>query len=548
MAKIKTARKGFMDVSELNALQQSYGDALSFYDYKRFLLAPVIFTAGFALLLFHSIIITIICGILGGLYAFKAIMPLLVRREYEMKSLNERNRFINSLTQILTDEQKILLVAIELASERTSGELKADLKILQARLDGANRTSIATAFSDLRKKYEKDVLFGQYLEQIETALIEGRQDIEAIKHQKTYHNDTMQNTVQFLKVKEEHYKGVKLVATVIAFIVILITFSFGYETYHEAFTNTLIGNVFGVIFYATLLLLMKSFLKLYFDDEVMSIGKYQQSPDEKNEESEKIVKEKAAPQTPRMIYQTRKIWLSLINKQNYDTLVEMQNCEAMIINWAFGCFVKIFGFCLLGLIGFLLLENILLLVLGMGLAFVYYGLKMQSIKSMFMQYKFERQLEFAKITRLVIPHLKAKGASNMYTVFDKVLKRLKSEEDELVMMGLMEAMVSHPEALQPFIDYAQKMSKTDKAILFMNTVYDIKQGSADMNVIDEMDRLMSADLMTSIDEIIAFKEKKFALFSTKLTMTTIIFFIGVVISFLFYKLTSSGFTDIFGGR
>lgn len=543
MAKVKLKRKGFMDVTELEALQKCYGQGFKASDYKKYLVAPVIFTASFSLMLFHSIIFTIICGLLGAIYGFKIIMPRSVQREYQLKSLHMRNRFINSLTQILTDDQKITLGAIELANSRTSGELHDDMSILQARLEGADRKQVAYAFDELRNKYERDVLFSQYLEQIETALVEGREgDIETIKSQKTYHNDTVKNTEDFLKVKEEHYKGNKLIVALIAGMVLVITFSFEFETYHQAFANTFIGNIFGGIFYGILLLLMHKFFKIYFDDEVMSVGKYKSS----KEKDVEVVKNNFT-KVNFFAKKTKKLWLSLLGENNYELLSEMGNRDAIIINWAFKMFMVIFTILFMSVFGAVLFSQMIVLMVGAVLSIVYYVVKIQHIKALYMQYQFERQLEFAKFSRLVIPHLKAKGVSNLHSVFEKVLARIEREEDRIHLLSLMEDMTNRPDDLEPFIEYANKMSKTDKAVLFMNTIYDIKQGSADLSVIEEMDKLMSQDLMDSIGQIITYKEKKFSLFSTKLTMTVIIFFLGVVVTFLIHELASSGFVDVLGG-
>lgn len=542
MAKVKLKRKGFMDVTELEALQKCYGQGFKASDYKKYLVAPIIFTAVFSLMLFHSIIFTIVCGLIGAIYGFKVIMPASVNREYQLKSLHMRNRFINSLTQILTDDQKITLGAIEIANSRTSGELHDDISILQARLEGADRKQVAYAFDELRLKYDSDVLFSQYLEQIETALVEGREgDIETIKSQKTYHNDTVKNTEDFLKVKEEHYQGNKLIVALIAAMILVITFSFEFATYHEAFANTFIGNIFGGIFYGILLFLMHRFFKIYFDDEIMSVGKYRTT----KEKDVEVVKNKFTD-VNFFAKKTKKLWLALLGSNNYELLSEMGNREVIIINWAFKLYMVILTILLLTVFGAVLFSQLIVLVAGGVLSIFYYVAKMQHIKALYMQYKFERQLEFAKFSRLVIPHLKAKGASNLHSVFEKVLARIEREEDRVLLLSLMEDMTNCSDDLEPFIEYANKMSNTDKAVLFMNTIYDIKQGSADLSVIEEMDKLMSQDLMDSIGHIIAYKEKKFSLFSTKLTMTVIIFFLGVVVTFLLHELASSGFSEVIG--
>jgi len=544
MAKIKYQRKKYFDATELEAMQKLYGSNLTLGDYKKYLLASIIFTSGFATLLFHRIIITIITGIFGAIYGFKVIMKQSITRNYKMDSLYERQKFINSLAQILTDDQKITLGAIELANSRIKGELHDDINILQARIEGANRTQVRYAFDELGQKYESDILFCQFIEQIETALTVGRaNDIETIKQQKTYHNDAVRNTEAFLKVKEGHYAGIKLITTIIGALIILVMFSFGIKTYHEAFTRMLVGNIFGGMFYVILLYLMHNFYKIYFDDDILSIGKYVKA--KANDENE-TNHEKSEVKLIGMAWKMRKLLLVLLGATNHQKLVEMNNTQALILNWTFKKMAVLATLVLTTLITFVVLELAGILLIGLAIVIFYYLMSMNSIKTMYMQDLFERQLKFAKFARLIIPYLKSKGSANLHTTFEKVLYRLEDTTDKHQLMKLMEEMTNNPHDLKPFTEYAKQMSKTDKAILFMNTIYDIKQGSADLSVIEEMDELMSQDLMSAIDDIIKFKENKFSLFSTKLTMSIIIFFLGVVISFLIYEVQNGGLMEVLG--
>jgi len=551
--------KKYFDATELEAMQKSYGKALTFGDYKKYVLTAVIFTAGFATLLFHNLIITVITGFFGAVYGFKVIMHYSITRSYQMNSLYERQKFINSLTQILTDDQKITLGAIELANSRTKGELNEDINILQARIEGAHRSQIQHAFEALRQKYANDILFGQYLEQIETALTAGRaSDIETIKQQKTYHNDTVKNTEEFLKIKEGHYAGIKLITGIIATLIVMVMFSFGFHVYHEALTRTIVGNIFGGVFYAILLFLMHSFYKIYFDDEVMSVGKYvpktTAEATENTENNETIKNNKntenpgkneiKAVKTNPLAKQLKTPILAFLGQANQEKLLEMNNSEAMILNWACKKFLVVLTLLIATLLTKVITGINFALLGGLALTLFYYFLSMNRINSMYLQYVFERQLKFAKFARLVIPHLKSKGSSNLHSILEKVLHRMENAEDKLLLMRLMEDMTNKPKDATPFTDYANQMSKTDKAVLFMNTIYDIKQGSADLSIIEEMDQLMSQDLMASINAIIKYKENKFSLFSTKLTMSIIIFFLGVVITFLIHEVQNAGLLEV----
>ncbi|EPY6472535.1 hypothetical protein ACWO4B_003232 [Clostridium sporogenes] len=270
--KIKTRRKGFMDVTELNAYQVAYGKPLDRKDYFNYVGVPCLFMAIFSYALFYYWWVSLIWGLVGAWFGFKVKMPKSVKRQYKISSLQERNKFINNLTQILTDESKTTVKALGIAKDRTRGELKEDIEVLQARLQGADRFQIADAFNVITKKYEKDVVFIQYFEQIETAIYEGRNNIDTLQQIKTYHNDIVKATNGFMKNKEGYLKDLKQMLFIIAVFILSITFSFGFNTYYNAFAHTFIGWIAGGIYYCLIIIFLRKFFLYYFDDEIMSLG------------------------------------------------------------------------------------------------------------------------------------------------------------------------------------------------------------------------------------------------------------------------------------
>jgi hypothetical protein len=269
--KVKTRRKKLIDIQELNAIQVAYGKPLEFKDYRRYVGFPAIFMAVFSFAITYFWWVALIMGALGALYGVKVILPNSVKRAYEMASLKERNRLLNNLTQILTDESKTTLKAINLAKLRADGELRDDIEILEAKLQGADRQQIIEAFQEINTKYERDVVFTQYFEQIETAIFEGRNQGDTLKQIKNYHNDTLKKTNLFLKIKEGHFRDLKQMLFIMAVFVGALTFSFGFDIYFNAFARTPIGWISGGIYFTIVLMLMKSFFKLYFDDSIMTV-------------------------------------------------------------------------------------------------------------------------------------------------------------------------------------------------------------------------------------------------------------------------------------
>lgn len=108
-------------------------------------------------------------------------------------------------------------------------------------------------------------------------------------------------------------------------------------------------------------------------------------------------------------------------------------------------------------------------------------------------------------------------------------------------MKLMQDMTDRPNDIQPFVEYAEQTSGTDMSVLFMQTIYDIRQGSADLDVIEELDRLASEELMAGIDSIIDFKSRRFVFYPTKIAMTSFILVVGFAVGVLFLNLKDINF-------
>ncbi|PFD12263.1 hypothetical protein CN269_30580, partial [Bacillus thuringiensis] len=95
-----------------------------------------------------------------------------------------------------------------------------------------------------------------------------------------------------------------------------------------------------------------------------------------------------------------------------------------------------------------------------------------------------------------------------------------------------------PNDIQPFTDYAMRSSGSDMSINIMQTIYDFQQNSSDTNVINELGQMASTELQRSIDEIIAFKLKRFNFFPTKIVMSSFILVVGFAAAVLVYHLSS----------
>lgn len=271
---VKTKKRGIFDVEEVNALNQKYGEPLGQKHYLKYIGGAAAFCAFFATIFTYLWFVALFVGIFGAWYGYKYILPNIVKRNYFINSLNERNRLVNNLTQILTDRNKSILQALDAAGARSKGELHTDIKVLQASLMSADKKQSSNAFKVLRNKYEYDVVFTQYIEQVETLYLEGRsapETLETLKEIKSYHNDMREKQIAYMKIKDEHLAGIKQLLMVLIIIIAALTFSFGFTVYFKAYARSIPGWAGSAIYLTAAGISLNKFRKLYFDNDIMSL-------------------------------------------------------------------------------------------------------------------------------------------------------------------------------------------------------------------------------------------------------------------------------------
>ncbi|HDR7527025.1 MULTISPECIES: hypothetical protein [Bacillus cereus group] len=267
----KTKKKKFVNAEEVNAFKVAYGKPLNKKDYLRYAAVPGLVTGVFSFLLLYIWWLSLILGVLGAVYGLKVLMPKIVKRAYERDSFRERNKFVNNMTSLLANDSQTLLTALSRASDRAKGELREDLKILMANILGADQTQVIQAFKNLSSKYHEDITFDQYLEQLETCVLEGRTNLETLKDIKTHHNETKEKKDEYERKKEGHLKDMKMLCGVIVVFVLAITFSFGFKTYITAFARHPIGWITSGIYMSLMFFFFKSFTTYLFDDSIMEV-------------------------------------------------------------------------------------------------------------------------------------------------------------------------------------------------------------------------------------------------------------------------------------
>ncbi|MCM3034156.1 hypothetical protein [Niallia sp. MER 6] len=270
--KLNTRKKRVLNVNELNAYKVAYGKPLKTKDFVSYVGMPALLFAGFTFLLLYYWWLSIFMAITGALYGMKVLLPKSVEKVYQYQSFAQRNKFINNITQILTDDGKTVTMALEIANTRAEGEFQKDINELQARLIGADNTMINKAFTSMENKYQDDVIFAQFLEQLETAMLEGRTNIDTLKDIKTYHNDMKKKQSEYQNKKNGHLTDVKMLGVVVVIFLLAVSFSFGISTYINDFARQPIGWVTCGVYMLLMGQFFRKFSFFLFDDSVLEVS------------------------------------------------------------------------------------------------------------------------------------------------------------------------------------------------------------------------------------------------------------------------------------
>lgn len=229
------------------------------------------------------------------------------------------------------------------------------------------------------------------------------------------------------------------------------------------------------------------------------------------------------------------LWEKLAEERLYPQLQEMGDTYERIDAFQRKRVLKSVFFGLVALFLAVFLHKWFYLAVPMAVI-VSYKMQVRRVDMFYRAWRFARQLNFSKFTRLVIPYLKASGGNMaLYTIFNRILQRLDNDADRQSLYRLMSEMGDNPESIQPFLAYAERSSGTDMSHLFMSTIFDFQQTTFNTSVIDELGRIASEDMMESIDEIIAMKIRRFNMFPTKMVMTSFILVIGLGAGLLFHN-------------
>lgn len=269
--KVKTKNKNKVTIEELNAYNTAYGDKLGKKEYFKYVVLPGLLFAFFATILLYHWLFSLVMFLFGVLYGWMFFLPKSIRKNYEAASFQQRNNFINNMTQVMTDPNKTVTMGLNEVAKRAEGEFQDDLLRLQASLFGSNHDDIKEAFREISEKHQDDVVFTQYMEQIETASLEGTGNVETLKDVKEYHNQMKAKQEYYENLKQSHLGDMKVMAFTITAFILALTFSFGFDTYISAFARSIPGYITVAVYVTIIGIFFKQFSTYLFDDSVTTM-------------------------------------------------------------------------------------------------------------------------------------------------------------------------------------------------------------------------------------------------------------------------------------
>lgn len=232
----------------------------------------------------------------------------------------------------------------------------------------------------------------------------------------------------------------------------------------------------------------------------------------------------------------------LLEQDLYDKMIEMNEKNKTIKNWQKKRILGSSFILILGLFFSLFYKNdaLIILIICTICSFYIWFISKKSINNLYFKYKFTRQLEFGKFCNLLIPYLEKESKQSLYSILSKISYRVDNISEKKNLNILMKQMSDKPLDVQPFLDFGKKMSDTSFSLIFMTTLFDIKDSNSDPDIIKQLGILADKEVLEKIEDIKEYKLKQFNLFTTRIVFSTTILLLGVGFSFMFYT-----FSDLF---
>ena len=132
-----------------------------------------------------------------------------------------------------------------------------------------NRYDLYKRISELFWKEQAD----KYLEQLETGVLNGNNNIDTLQEIERYHTDLRSRTHAFIKEKDVSKKNYAFIGMWVVGLQAGCAFLLGFKAFQAGFSQSPVGLIFGLPFLLIETWVFVSFFRDYWDDDIMSVKK-----------------------------------------------------------------------------------------------------------------------------------------------------------------------------------------------------------------------------------------------------------------------------------
>lgn len=265
MAKTKT------NLQTLNAKAQLYGNKVTPTTVFRTMFSYELIILAYTALLFgsHNIIMLALMAIIGAVFVYKGILPYKVDDYYRERSENERNQFMQLVTQEMSSPNASIVLVMQRATDAASGEFYDDMMHLMIKIRQTSDMDIVhAAFQVIRDKYKEDTFFCMMMDECETTYFEAQYNADTFRSFLNAHTFMIDRERYFEKAKKDWQTNVVILLVLCFFVECLVMLMTGYAKYKEIWL-TVVGFVISVIFFLVMGKILRSFYRHFYDNDVM---------------------------------------------------------------------------------------------------------------------------------------------------------------------------------------------------------------------------------------------------------------------------------------
>lgn len=274
------AKRKRTTIKELNAMEELYGSRMTPSKVFRIIGSYEIVICGCAYFLYQSLPITFMYAFAGALFVYGAVVKKDIENRYRSRGLFERNKFINFITQSMTTKGAQILPVLTKSINKLNGEFKDDIQHLVAVLcTNSTDEEKRDAFAELNDKYEQDIYFCLFLDQVQTVYWESTYHVETFREFQNSHNLILMKQKEYKRTKNvyRHWTFMTVLGSMglivaTAFMTgVLAGKGFGLTLFSTVYAHSLIGRICSTMYMFGLSFIMVRFFNCYYDDDIMEL-------------------------------------------------------------------------------------------------------------------------------------------------------------------------------------------------------------------------------------------------------------------------------------